>query len=348
MRVDAVGDYCVLNDQYTFDRFVRGERNLLAATSSQAVAEHPAEAYNPFFIHGKSGLGKTHLMHAIGNHIKDHSPWMKVAYITSERFTNDLVEAIRDKSTEAFRHRYRLLDVLLIDDIHFLEDRRWTQEELFHTFNELYDSKKQIVLSSDRPPEELSNLQERLVSRFHWGLVAEIHVPDFQTRLSILRSKSYQNSLKVDEGVLELIAKRVRNNVRALEGALVKVAAHLDLYEKLNVDALGDLLPLEKTAPRFTLEEIKAEVAAYYRMSVADLEGASRVKAVAHARQMAIYLSREMTQSSFPTLGRAFGNRNHSTIMHAFNKAKGMLDGPLLRHELTDIQHRLQQDKKED
>jgi len=341
MRPAAVGDVCSLNDAYTFDRFVRGEHNLLTATASRAVAETPAEVYNPLFLHGKSGLGKTHLMHSIGNFVQDQAPWMKVVYITSERFTNDLVDAIRDKKTEAFRNHYRQADLLLIDDVHFLKDRTWTQEELFHTFNELYEQKKQIVLSSDRPPEEIAKLQDRLVSRFRWGLVAEILPPDFNTRLSILRTKANENGLTLDKGVLELVARRVCDNVRALEGALVKVAAHMDLYQNLSMDAIGELLPQVAVPIEFSIQDIKERVAHHFRVSVGEIEGESRVKGIAQARQMAIYLSREHTSSSFPTLGQAFGNRNHSTIMHAYKKAKSLLETPLFRLELDEIQSKL-------
>jgi len=341
MRQVAVGEYCSLNDTYTFDRFVRGERNLLTVSASQAVAQTPAEVYNPLFIHGKSGLGKTHLLHAIGNHIRDHEPWMKVVYITSERFTNELVDAIRDKKTEEFRNRYRQADVLLIDDIHFLKDRTWTQEELFHTFNELYERKKQIVLSSDRSPEELSKLQDRLVSRFRWGLVAGVQPPGFKTRLAILRKKAAENQLQVADEVIDLIAKRVQDNVRALEGALIKVAAHLDLYRDMTMEALGELLPVGARPVLLTIEQIKSEVARHYQVSVSDLEGESRVKGVAQARQMAIFLAREHTNSSFPALGQQFGDRNHSTIMHAYKKAKALLQTPLFRHELDEIRAKL-------
>lgn len=337
MRPVAVGEYCALNETYTFDRFVCGEQNLLTVTASQAVAQTPAEVYNPLFIHGKSGLGKTHLLHAIGNHIRDHEPWMKVVYITSERFTNELVDAIRDKTTEAFRNRYRQADVLLIDDIHFLKDRTWTQEELFHTFNELYERKKQIVLSSDRSPEELSKLQDRLVSRFHWGLVTGVQPPAYKTRLAILRKKAAENQLQVDQAVIDLIAKRVQDNVRALEGALIKVAAHLDLYQNLTMDAIGELLPSGAQPVLLTVEQIKSEVARHYHVTVGDIEGESRVKGVAQARQMAIFLAREHTNSSFPALGQQFGNRNHSTIMHAYKKAKSLVETPLFRHELEEI-----------
>lgn len=342
MKQVAVGEYCSFNEAYTFDRFVRGERNLLTATASQAVAETPAEVYNPLFIHGKSGLGKTHLLHAIGNYTRENAPWMKVLYITSERFTNDLVDAIRDKKTEAFRNRYRRVDMLLIDDVHFLKDRTWTQEELFHTFNELYETKKQIVLSSDRSPDELSKLQDRLVSRFRWGLVASIQPPDFETRLAILRTKSQENQLHLDNGTLELIAKRVSSSVRALEGALIKVAAHIDLYQKnLSQEELGELLPVGANPIVVSMNQIKSEVAKHYRVTVAEIEGESRIKSIAQARRMAIYLAREHTNSSFPVLGQAFGDRNHSTIMHSYKKAKALVQTPLFRHELDEIKSNL-------
>lgn len=341
MKQVVVGEYSSLNDTYTFERLVCGDQNLLTVKASQAVAQAPAQVYNPFFIHGKSGLGKTHLLHAIGNHALDGAPWLKVVYVTSERFTNELVDAIRDKKTEAFRQRYRRADVLMIDDVHFLKDRTWTQEELFHTFNELYEQKKQIVLTSDRPPEELSQLQDRLVSRFRWGLVAGVQPPDYHMRLAILHTKARENGLSLAESLLELIAKRVQANVRALEGALIKVTAHLDLYPDLSPAQLGDLLPAEIPQVSLTLDQIKSQVARYYGVDVFDIEGESRVKGTALARQMAIFLAREHTASSFPALGQAFGNRNHSTVMHAYNRAKALLQAPLFRHDLEEIQTRL-------
>jgi len=341
MKQMVVGEFSSLNDTYTFDRLVCGDQNLLTVKASQAIAEAPAQVYNPLFIHGKSGLGKTHLLHAIGNRALDRAPWLKVVYVTSERFTNELVDAIRDKRTEGFRQHFRRADVLLVDDVHFLKDRTWTQEELFHTFNELYEQKKQIVLSSDRPPEELSQLQDRLVSRFRWGLVAGIQPPDYQMRMAILRAKARENGLNLGDCVLELIASRIQANVRALEGALIKITAHLDLYPQLSVEQLGDLLPAETPPVTLTVEKIKAQVAGYYGVAVLDIEGESRVKATAHARQMAIYLAREYTASSFPALGQAFGDRSHSTIMHAYGKAKALLQAPLFRHDLQEIQTQL-------
>jgi len=338
MRQPSVGERCFLNEAYTFGRFVRGERNLLPLKAAQAVADAPSEVYNPLFIHGQSGLGKTHLLHAIGNHVADIAPWMKVLYITSERFTNELIDAIRNKKTEAFRKRLRQVDVLLIDDVHFLKERTWTQEELFHTFNELYDQKKQIVLSSDRSPDELSKLQDRLVSRFRWGLVVGIQAPDLETRLSILRAKAREHQLNLADGVLELIAKRVHSSVRALEGALIKVTAHIDLYrDEFSLENVSELLPDEVKPVALDISRIKTYVAKHYCVSVTDIEGDSRVKTVAQARQMAIYLAREHTNSSFPVLGQTFGNRNHSTIMHAYKRAKSLLQTPLFRHELEEI-----------
>jgi len=266
---------------------------------------------------------------------------MKVVYITSERFTNELVDAIRDKATEGFRNRYRQADVLLIDDNHVLKDRTGTQEELFHTFNELYEHKKQIVLSSDRSPEELSKLQDRLVSRFRWGLVAGVQSPDFKTRLAILRKKAAENQLQVADEVIDLIAKRVQDNVRALEGALIKVAAHLDLYRDMTMDAIGELLPTGAKPVLLTIEQIKSEVARHYCVSVSDIEGESRIKGVAQARRMAVFLAREHTNSSFPALGHQFGDRNHSTIMHAYKKAKALVQTPLFRQEMDEIRAKL-------
>lgn len=337
MKPDAVGEYCLLNDSYTFDRFVRGERNSLAVTVSQAVAETPAEVFNPLILHGKSGLGKTHLLHAIGNRMKSESPWMNVAYVTSERFTNDLLRALPN-SIKDFRAQYHKLDMLLMDDVHFLKDRAWTQEELYHVINELSERGGQIVLTCDRPPEELLQLQGRLVSQFRWGIVVEVQEPDFHTRLSILRTKAYEMGLTIDEGSLELIAKRVRDNVRSLEGALIKMGAYINLFGELGYNSMDRLLPSGQENQIFTLEEIKLKVARHYQVNVAELAGKSCTKIISQARQMAIYFSRELTQSSFPVLGKAFGDRNHSTIMHAYKNVKGMLNVPLFRQEIDALQ----------
>ncbi|MBC7318206.1 chromosomal replication initiator protein DnaA [Candidatus Bipolaricaulota bacterium] len=332
-----------LNPDYTFESFVRGKNSELAFAAAQAVAQSPARAYNPLFIYGKVGLGKTHLLQAIGNHVLRAHKNLTVAYTTSERFTIELIQAIGSNTTDQFRSRYRTVDVLLIDDVHFLRNKEGTQEELFHTFNELYGNSKQIVLSSDRPPEELQGLQDRLISRFRWGLVVDIQPPDLETRLAILREKARRRGVAVPDSILEMIASRITSNVRDLEGALIRVVAYLELNQgPLTSEVLENLLPREERVPKLTIQAIKEEVATYYRVPVAELDGPSRKKEVAFARQIAIYLARELTDTSFPALGRAFGGRDHTTAMHAYQKVQELLrDAPLLRAEVDEIRSRL-------
>lgn len=339
----ASASMCHLKPEYTFERFIRGEGNLLACAASIAVAESPANAYNPLFIYGGVGLGKTHLLHAIGNFVSEKSPWRKVIYITSERFAIDLVNAIQTNKNELFRRLYRQADVLLIDDVHFLKDKEATQEELFHTFNELYENNKQIVLSSDRSPESLNDLQDRLVSRFRWGLVADIQPPNLETRLAILRAKAQENRIEIAEDLLMLIAKRIHSNVRALEGALIRAIAYSQLHNKLlTPQLLAEVLPHEAVKEDcLDINAIKEEVARQYEISVTQLEGESREKQVSQARHIAIYLARELTQSSFPALGKAFGSRDHTTIMHAYQKIKELIQIPLFRNEIDELKERL-------
>ena len=332
-----------LNPDYTFDQFVRGKNNHLAYAASMAVAEAPGKAYNPLFIYGNVGLGKTHLLQAIGNFVLQSGQPKAVVYTTSERFAIELINAIRSNTTSAFREKYRRIDLLLIDDVHFLQGKEATQEELFHTFNELYGSEKQIVLSSDRPPEELSGLQERLVSRFRWGLVADIQPPDFETRVAILREKAQHRGLVVNDDILELIASRISSNVRALEGALVKAIAYAELQgETLTPNTLEAMLPEEGKREKLTAEHIKDEVATRYHLKRRDLEGTSRKKEISQARHIAIYLTRELTNQSFPAIGRKFGNRDHSTIMHSYIKVKELIaEMPLLHAEIKEIEESL-------
>lgn len=332
-----------LNPEYTFETFVRGKNSELAFAASQAVAISPARAYNPLFIYGKVGLGKTHLLQAIGNYaLKSHAN-LTVAYTTSERFTIELIQAIGTNTTDQFRSRYRTVDILLIDDVHFLRNKEGTQEELFHTFNDLYGNSKQIVLSSDRPPEELQGLQDRLISRFRWGLVVDIQPPDLETRMAILREKARRRGVMVPDTILEMIASRIATNVRDLEGALIRVIAYLELGQgPLTPTILEAILPKEERPQRLTIQAIKEEVAAYYRVPVGELDGPSRKKEVAFARQIAIYLARELTESSFPALGKAFGGRDHTTAMHAYQKVQELLrDAPLLRAEIDELRGRL-------
>ncbi len=336
-----------LNPEYTFETFVRGKNSQFAFAAAQLVAQSPARAYNPLFIYGKVGLGKTHLLHAIGNHVLSTPNELTVVYTTSERFANELITAIGNNTTEQFRAKYRNVDILLIDDVHFLKNKEATQEELFHTFNELYGNGKQIVLSSDRPPEELHGLQDRLVSRFRWGLVADIQPPDLETRIAILREKARRQGVELEDQLLEMIASRVVTNVRDLEGALIRVIAYMKLGEgEITPEVLQELIPAppkETARQRLTVEVIKEEVARHYGLSVEDLEGPTRRKDISHARQVAIYLARELTNSSFPTLGAAFGGRDHSTIMHAYQKMQELLkDTPLLRNEIESLKQELQ------
>ena len=332
-----------LNPEYTFDTFVRGKNSQLAYAAALAVAESPARAYNPLFIYGKVGLGKTHLLHAIGNHVLAKPGDLTVVYTTSERFAIELIHSIGQGTTEQFRAKYRNVDVLLIDDVHFLRNKEGTQEELFHTFNELYGNGKQIVLSSDRPPDELQGLQDRLVSRFRWGLVADIQPPDLETRIAILREKARRRGLNVEDKVLELIASRITTNVRDLEGALIRAMAYVELGEgPITPQVLEEILPKEESVRRLTVDVIKQEVAARYKVPVAELEGPSRKKEIAQARQIAIYLARELTDSSFPALGRAFGGRDHTTIMHSYQKVKELIrQVPLLRGEIEGLRDEL-------
>ncbi|ABB13937.1 MULTISPECIES: chromosomal replication initiator protein DnaA [Carboxydothermus] len=318
------GIFFTLNPKYTFETFVVGNSNRFAHAACLAVAESPAEAYNPLFIYGGVGLGKTHLMHAIGHYILKNKPEMKVAYVTTEKFTNDLINSIKDDTTEEFRNKYRSIDVLLIDDIQFLEKKERTQEEFFHTFNALYEANKQIVISSDRTPKELSTLEDRLRSRFEWGLITDIQPPDLETRIAILRKKAQLDNLHVDDAVLNFIANEIVSNIRELEGALIRVVAYAGLHgEPITVDlaakALKDLLPSNHVKP-ITIPLIQQVVANFYGLTVDDLKAKKRTKSVAFPRQVAMYLCRELTDASLPKIGEEFGGRDHTTVIHAHEK----------------------------
>lgn len=325
------------NPDYTFDLFVRGECNKFALAAARKVSEQPGKAYNPLFIYGNVGLGKTHLLQAIGSFAR--TAGKSVVYTTSERFANELIQSIRNNSTASFRETYRQIDVLLIDDVQFFQGKEATQEELFHTFNELYGAEKQIVLSSDRAPEDLSGLQERLVSRFRWGLVADIQAPDLETRIAILHSKASYRGVNVDDSILELIASRISSNIRALEGALIRAIAYAELQGvELTPRSVESTLPKEGRRERLSIEHIKDEVASRYHLKREDLEGSSRQREIAQARHIAVYLSRELTHQSFPTIGKAFGNRDHTTAMHSYVRIKQLLEEtPLLHSEIQDM-----------
>lgn len=314
----------ILNPKYTFDSFVIGNGNRFAHAASLAVAEAPAKAYNPLFIYGGVGLGKTHLMHAIGHFILKVNPNSKVLYLSSEKFTNELINSIRDDKTVEFRNKYRNIDVLLIDDIQFLAGKERTQEEFFHTFNALHEANKQLVISSDRPPKEIPTLEDRLRSRFEWGLIADIQAPDLETRIAILRKKAKLDNLNIPNEVMHYIASNIDTNIRELEGALIRVVAYSslinqDISVQLTTEALKDILPSSRPK-QITITLIQETVANYFKLKIDDFSAKKRTRAVAFPRQVAMYLSRELTDCSLPKIGEEFGGRDHTTVMHAHDK----------------------------
>ena len=312
-----------LNEKFTFDRFVVGPSNRFAHAASLAVAESPAKAYNPLFIYGGVGLGKTHLMQAIGQAIRHRSPAQRIVYISSERFTNELIAAIQTRTTTKFRDRYRTVDILLVDDVHFIAEKEATQEEFFHTFNTLYDAHKQIVMSSDRSPKEIAGLEERLVSRFEWGLVTDIQPPDLETRIAILRKKAEEAQVEVPDEVTNFIAQQITANIRELEGALIRVTAYCHLFnEPLTAEVSREVLKdmVREVSARLTLEEIQRCVAGYFQVGLNDLRGARRERSILYPRQLAMFLCRRLTEASLPEIGRAFGGRDHTTVLHAVEK----------------------------
>lgn len=313
-----------LNTRFTFDNFVVGPGNRFAYAAALAVAESPARSYNPFFIYGGVGLGKTHLMQAIGTHIFKVNPQAKITYISSEKFTNELINAIQNRTTLKFRETYRLVDILLIDDIHFIAGKESTQEEFFHTFNTLYDAHKQIVLSSDRPPKEISSLEERLVSRFEWGLITDIQPPDLETRIAILKKKIEANKMNIPDDVVYFIADKIKYNIRELEGALIRVAASASLNnKKITIDSthsiLKDMFLEEK---KISIEDIQKRVAAYFNLRMLDMKAKKRSKAIVYPRQIAMFLSRSLTDCSLPEIGEYFGGRDHTTVLYACEKVQ--------------------------
>ena len=315
-----------LNEKYTFDTFVIGASNRFAHAAAVAVAEAPARAYNPLFIWGESGLGKTHLLHAVGHYAQKLFPGMRVRYVSTEEFTNDFINSLRDDRKVAFQRRYRDVDVLLVDDIQFLEGKEGTQEEFFHTFNTLHNANKQIVVSSDRPPKRLETLEDRLRTRFEWGLITDVQPPELETRIAILRKKAAQDRLAAPPEVLEFIASRIERNIRELEGALIRVTAFASLNKQL-VDTqlaeivLRDLIP-DSVMPEISAPVIMAVTAEYFAVSIDDLCGPGKTKALAQARQIAMYLCRELTDLSLPRIGQTFGGRDHTTVMHADKKIR--------------------------
>lgn len=337
-----------LNPRFTFDNFVVGNSNRFAHAACLAVAESPAKAYNPLFIYGGVGLGKTHLMHAIGHMIRDKFINNHVAYVTSEKFTNDLINAIREEKTVDFKNKYRSMDILLIDDIQFLAGKERTQEEFFHTFNTLYEANKQIIISSDRPPKEIPTLEDRLRSRFEWGLITDIQAPDYETRIAILQKKAQVENLYVSDEVINFIADRIHSNIRELEGALIRVAAYSSLIDKemdrqVAAEVLKDILPAKKPV-QITVPLIQKKVAEYFDIKLEDLKSKKRTRAVAFPRQVAMFLCRELTDNSLPQIGKHFGDRDHTTVLHAQDKiAQEIERDPSLAQTVVKIKELLQQ-----
>ncbi|HDX9578758.1 TPA: chromosomal replication initiator protein DnaA [Bacillus pseudomycoides] len=319
----------MLNPKYIFDTFVIGSGNRFAHAASLAVAEAPAKAYNPLFIYGGVGLGKTHLMHAIGHYVIEHNPNAKVVYLSSEKFTNEFINSIRDNKAVDFRNKYRNVDVLLIDDIQFLAGKEQTQEEFFHTFNALHEESKQIVISSDRPPKEIPTLEDRLRSRFEWGLITDITPPDLETRIAILRKKAKAEGLDIPNEVMLYIANQIDSNIRELEGALIRVVAYSSLINKdmnadLAAEALKHIIPNSK--PKIiSIYDIQKAVGDVFQVKLEDFKAKKRTKSVAFPRQIAMYLSRELTDYSLPKIGEEFGGRDHTTVIHAHEKISKLL-----------------------
>lgn len=329
-RASAVDEPAVatLNPKYTFETFVVGESNRFAHAASLAVAEAPGKAYNPLFVYGGVGLGKTHLMHAIGHYVREHHSSMRVVYLTTEKFTNELINAIKDSRTNHFRDRYRNVDVLLIDDIQFLAGKPQTQEEFFHTFNTLYESSRQIIISSDRPPKEVPTLEDRLRSRFEWGLITDIQPPDLETRIAILRKKAAGENWRIPNEVIVHIANQIQSNIRELEGALIRVIAYASLTgQEITLDmaneALKELLASSK-AKQLSIAAIQQVVAAYYQVELGEMKAKKRTRDVTMPRQVAMYLARELTDMSLPKIGEEFGGRDHTTVIHACEKVSEM------------------------
>lgn len=327
----------MLNTKNTFDTFVIGSGNRFAHAASLAVAEAPAKAYNPLFIYGGVGLGKTHLMHAIGHYVLEHNPSAKVVYLSSEKFTNEFINSIRDNKTEEFRNKYRKVDVLLIDDIQFLAGKESTQEEFFHTFNTLHEESKQIVISSDRQPKEIPTLEDRLRSRFEWGLITDIAPPDLETRIAILRKKAIADKLTVPNEVMLYIANQIDSNIRELEGALTRVVAYSSLVgETITPDVAARALKsiIQEGAPSsLNIGDIKRSVGEHYHIEIDEFASKKRTKTIAFPRQVAMYLSRELTDNSLPKIGDEFGGRDHTTVLHAHEKISSLLKEDILLQE---------------
>src|SRR5690625_2523216 len=337
-----------LNPKYTFDTFETGASNRFAHAAATAVAEAPARAYNPLFIYGGSGLGKTHLLHAIGHYARNLDPSVRVRYVNSEEFTNDFINSIRDDKAEAFQRRYREVDVLLIDDIQFLQGKEQTMEEFFHTFNTLHNANKQVVITSDMPPKQLNGFEDRMRSRFEWGLLTDVQPPDLETRIAILRKKANNENLEIDDAVLSYIASRITTNIRELEGALIRVTAFANLNrqpvdESLAVMVLKDFIT-DTDGEDITPALIMGQTADYFSVSIEALCSADRSRVLVNARQIAMYLCRELTELSLPKIGQLFGGRDHTTVMHANRKIREqMAEKRSTFNQVTELTNRIKQ-----
>ncbi len=338
-----------LNPRYSFDSFVVGNSNRFAHAAAYAVAESPGKVYNPLFLYGGVGLGKTHLMQAIGARVIKANPNAKVVYITSEKFTNELIHSIQHNTMAQFRNKYRNVDVLMLDDVQFITGKERTQEEFFHTFNTLYESSKQIIISNDKPPKDIVDIEDRLRSRFEWGLIADVQPPDYETRIAILKKKAELEEIDVPDDVFGLIAEKISTNIRELEGALIKLIAHVSIEDKeftreAAEETLKDILQTKKSKPHVTVDIIKKATADYYSLKIDDMTAKTRKREIATARQVAMYIAREMTNASLPKIGECFGGRDHTTVMHAHDKIKDGLetDGEL-KEAVEKIKRKIQE-----
>ena len=341
----------LLNPKYLFETFVIGASNRFAHAAAVAVAEAPAKAYNPLFIYGDSGLGKTHLLHAIGHYAHNLYPSVRVRYVNSEEFTNDFINSIRDDKAGAFQRRYRDVDVLLVDDIQFLQGKEQTMEEFFHTFNTLHNANKQVVITSDLPPKQLNGFEDRMRSRFEWGLITDVQPPDLETRIAILRKKAGNEHLQAPDDVLEYIASKISANIRELEGALIRVTAFANLNRQQVDRSLAEIvlkdLITDENAEQITASDVIGQTAAYFGLAIEDLCGPSRSRVLVTARQIAMYLCRELTDMSLPKIGQAFGNRDHTTVMHANRKIREqMTERRSTYNQVTELTSRIKQQRR--
>ncbi len=342
-RLDFDSTDYTLNPRYTFDTFVVGSANQFAHAAALAVAEQPSKAYNPLFLYGGVGLGKTHLMHAVGHVVRQRNPALRITYLTAEKFTNEVIHALRFERMVGFRDKYRFVDLLLLDDIQFLAGRERTQEEFFHTFNALYDAQKQIVISSDAPPKEIPTLEERLRSRFEWGLIADIQPPDLETKIAILMKKAEHDNVPLPPEVAEYISRGIRSNIRELEGALIRLQAYSSLVgEQVSLQLAEKVLKtiLAQQEKRVSIEAVQRRVAEHFNLRPTDLKARSNARAIAFPRQVAMYIAKQLTGASLPEIGRAFGGKHHTTVLHSINKIERLrkTDKDLAQqlHKLTD------------